>query len=81
MSEKRKEKRFLVYLGGRASFFQVLLSADILIRNASDSGAKLTVRNGNFIPDDFDLMIPARQAEYRAHVCWRRSGEIGVALQ
>jgi len=79
MIEKRKEKRRPAYLGGRA-FFRGLSTADVLIRNTSVFGAKLAVDNGNFIPDHFNLTIPAWQAEYRAHVCWRRYGVIGVQL-
>ena len=81
MREMRKEERRLAYLGGRASFFRGQSSADLLIRNTSVSGAKLIVHNGSFVPDKFNLMIPAWQTKFRVRTCWRRYDEIGVELE
>ena len=81
MLQRRKETRRLAYLGGRASFFRRQSTADVLIRNTSDSGAKLVIDNGDFLPDDFDLEIPAWRATFRAHACWRRHREIGVEFR
>ena len=81
MSERRKDRRRLAYIGGRASFFRREASADVLIRNMSSSGAKLIVHNGNFVPDKFNLIVPAWQGEFNARVCWRRYEEIGVKFE
>lgn len=81
MRERRKEQRWPAYLGGRASFFRGQSTADVLIRNRSDSGAKLVVENGRFIPDDFNLTIPDRQTAYRVCARWRRYNEIGVEFE
>jgi hypothetical protein len=81
MRERRKEQRWPAYLGGRASFFRGQSTADVLIRNRSDSGAKLIVHDGRFIPDDFNLTLPERQAEYRVCTRWRRYNEIGVEFE
>lgn len=81
MNERRKEKRWLAYLGGRVSFSRAQSSADLLIRNVSASGAKLVVDNGNFIPDNFNLRIPAWQVEYRARARWRRYNTIGITFE
>lgn len=78
MSERRKKVRRLAYIGGRASFCRGQSSADVLIRNASDSGAKLVIQNGHFIPDDFKLTVPVWQTEYRVRACWRSYDSIGV---
>ena len=78
MGERRKEQRRLAYIGARASFFRGQSSADVLIRNMSLSGAKLVVHNGNFLPEDFNLMVAAWQTKYRVRACWRRYDEIGV---
>ena len=81
MSERRKENRCRAYIGGRAFFYRGQSSADVLIRNTSTSGAKLIVHNSQFVPDNFKLMVPKWQAEFRVYTCWRRHEEIGVEFE
>ena len=80
IQEKRREPRSPAYLGGRASFFDHQSSADCVIRNTSSSGALLRVGSGQFIPQEFDLIIPLRDTVYRAVARWRGREEIGVEL-
>lgn len=81
MPEKRNEQRWPAYLGGRISFLNGQATADCLIRNKSEGGAKLVIFNGRFVPDGFDLIVPQREAMYRAKTRWRSRDEIGVTLE
>lgn len=81
MRERRREQRLRSYLGGEIAFLRRRVTADCIIRNTSDSGAKLIVQNGRLVPDEFELTIPRQQADYRARTRWRRVDEIGVELE
>ena len=80
MLDRRKQQRWPAYLGGKIAFSTRFAAAECLVRNTSADGAKLVVHNGGFIPDEFDLLIPHRKAEYRVRACWRSLDEIGVAF-
>ena len=78
MLDRRKQQRWPAYLGGRIAFSKRFAAAECLVRNTSAAGAKLVIHNGGFIPDEFDLMIPHRRAEYRVRARWRSLDAIGV---
>jgi PilZ domain-containing protein len=81
MRERRKTQRLPAYLGGQVAFFRRRATADCIIRNTSATGAKLVIQNCSFVPDEFELTIPQRQAEYRVRARWRGVNEIGVELE
>ena len=81
MSEKRKKSRVPSFLGGTITYNRDLWSADCVVKNISQEGAKLTGRNLPALPDQFDLTIPQRKAKYRVHVRWRTKDEVGVAFE
>lgn len=64
----------LVYSGGRGR-------TDCVIRNLSDSGAKLELKGSvASVPNTFDLIAPG----HRPHPCrvvWRTLKELGVQFQ
>jgi len=78
MLERRKTQRFPAFLGGVIMFAQDRASAECIIRNRSDGGARLIVHNSSFVPDEFELMIPQRQATLRARTRWRGYDELGI---
>lgn len=51
-----------------------------IVRNVSDSGAKLEVGRVNTIPDRFDLVVPGHRPQ-PCRVVWRALKEIGVQYQ
>jgi len=61
----------IVYDGGRAS-------RACIVRNTSDTGAKLEVASVVGLPNTFDLLVPGHQAQ-PCRVAWRALKEIGVA--
>ena len=81
MLDRRQESRQPVYLGAAIAFDGKRAGAECIVRNASDSGAKLIVHSNAFVPDEFDLRIPLRKMNVRAHVKWRRTDMIGVAFE
>lgn len=62
----------IVFNGGRGS-------ADCIIRNLSESGARLELASVGNIPQTFDLIAPG----HRPHSCrviWRALKELGVSF-
>lgn len=51
-----------------------------IVRNVSESGAKLEVERVNFILDRFDLVVPGHRPR-PCRVVWRAIREIGVQYQ
>ena len=51
-----------------------------IVRNVSDSGAKLEVSRVNGIPDRFDLVVPGHRPQ-PCRVVWRALKEVGVEYQ
>jgi hypothetical protein len=81
MSEKRNKSRTPSFLGGTITYNRDLWSADCVVKNISEEGAKLTGRNLPVLPDHFDLSIPQRKTKYRVQVRWRTKDAVGVAFE
>ncbi len=80
MDNRRIAPRQRSFLRGRIYFNNRRSSADCLIRDISDTGAKLTFSHAITTPEVIELHIPAKEMTLRAHVQWRRGEEIGVAF-
>jgi hypothetical protein len=78
MLERRKSQRSPAFLGGVIVFSQDRASAQCIIRNRSDSGARLIVHNPSFVPDEFELTIPQQQMALRARARWRGCDGLGI---
>lgn len=81
MSDKRATNRNPSFLGGTITYNNDLWSADCVVRNISDHGAKLAGRNLPVLPDRFDLSIPQKKTKYRVAVRWRARDQLGVAIE
>jgi hypothetical protein len=81
MSDKRNIARKPSFLGGTITYNHDLWSADCVVKNISDTGAKLMGRNLPVLPERFDLLIPQRKARYRVLVRWRDKDQIGVVFE
>lgn len=55
-------------------------SVPCIVRNVSESGAKLEVARVTGIPDRFDLIVPGHRPQ-PCRVVWRSLKEIGVQYQ
>jgi hypothetical protein len=81
MPERRKQARSRVYLGCRITTDRRLTGLDCVVRNTSDTGARLAVPATAALPDRFELYIPRRQTACVVRARWRRSGEVGVEIE
>jgi hypothetical protein len=63
----------IVYAGGRTT-------RPCIIRNVSETGAKIEVAAVAGIPDTFDLLIPGHHPHH-CRVMWRSLKEMGVAYR
>lgn len=48
------------------------------VLNLSEAGAKLSLAKDDFLPKEFELAIPARNASWRVRVVWQDGRELGV---
>jgi hypothetical protein len=80
MTERRSGSRKKSFLQGRIFFNNRRNSADCLVRDFSERGARLKFSSMIATPDVMELYIPSRDESYRAKVQWRNSDEIGVGF-
>jgi hypothetical protein len=80
MNERRIAHRQKSFLRGCIYFNNRRSAADCLIRDISDTGARLIFSSAIAIPDVVDLYIPQKEQTLRAQVQWRHGDELGVAF-
>ena len=56
-------------------------SIECVVRDISDSGARLTFEHPVTVPDNVELFIPQKQQTLRARVQRRGANEIGIAFE
>jgi PilZ domain len=78
IAELRAKPRLKSLIAATIVYNNGQCTLDCVIRNISETGAKLSVPASVALPDRFDLTVPQRSATYRAHIAWQRPGEIGV---
>ena len=78
---QRVAPRVRTLIAARIAFNNGQSTLDCLIRNLSDTGAKLTFSAVVTLPDCFGLMIPQKGVTRRVRVVWRRDREIGVRFE
>jgi len=77
--DKRVTARRRVYKSAHICLNGLRVTIDCLVRNYSDTGARLIVETSLGIPESFDLVregVPTRQRR----VVWRHASEIGVVF-
>jgi uncharacterized protein YceH (UPF0502 family) len=80
MGERRIATRQKSFLRGCIYFNNRRAAADCLIRDISETGARLIFSSVVAIPDVVDLYIPQKEQTLRSRVQWRHGEEIGVAF-
>jgi PilZ domain len=80
MSERRRATRQKSFLRGCIYFNNRRSALDCLIRDISQTGARLIFSETVSIPDVVDLHIPQKDQMLRVHVQWRHGEEIGIAF-
>jgi hypothetical protein len=79
-AEHRAAPRLRSLLAAKIIFNNGNSTLDCLVRNISESGAKLAVSTVVTLPERFDLLIPQKGTARRAQIRWRNADEIGVTF-
>ena len=69
------------FLKGTLYYDNRRASIECVIRDISDSGARLTFEHPVIVPDNVELFIPHKQQTLRASVRRRGPNEIGIAFE
>ena len=77
--ERRTSARQRTVMRGCIYYDKRSAAADCLVRDVSDSGARLELSENVVIPDLIELYIPKKEETYHARVLWRHDNEVGVA--
>ena len=80
MAERRSSARQKSFLQGRIYFNNRRSSVDCLIRDYSETGARLKFSESIAVPDAMELYIPNKEEIHRARVEWRSGNEMGVSF-
>ena len=80
-AEQRRRPRLKSLIAARIVYNNGQSTFDCLIRDLSESGAKLAISALAPVPDTFDLIIPRDNRTYRAWTMWRRANELGVRFE
>lgn len=79
-SESRIAARRRAFIAAKILYQGGAVGVDCVIRNLSETGAKLDVSESVVLPSHFDLVIPQKNVSHRAELRWRRGPEVGVAF-
>jgi hypothetical protein len=80
MAERRSTARQKSFLQGRIYFNNRRSSVDCLIRDYSDTGARLRFSEAANVPEAIELYIPNKDEFHRARIEWRSGNEMGVSF-
>ncbi len=76
-TERRSSPRLKTFKGG-SIIFELAPPVDCIIRNMSEHGAGLELKNPAAIPDIFQLLIKPELVKRNCRVVWRAENRIGV---
>jgi prefoldin subunit 5 len=79
-SERRISKRKRTLLAAKIVFADGASTVDCVIRDLSETGARIRVGSFATLPEDFRLVITGRGEALSAHMVWSHGDEIGVDL-
>ena len=80
MDDRRHQPRHRTFLQGRVFYNNRRSSADCIIRELTDEGARLSFTDPVTLPHAFELHIPNRDQTYRVETIWNHGGEVGVTF-
>ncbi len=80
MNENRITERTRTFLKGRIEYGNGQASIECLIRDLSESGARIAVSESVTLPDHFRLFVPKTNRWISAQSRWRRGNLIGVSF-
>ena len=80
MQERRRTPRRRSYLGGALAFNKGASVLDCLVRDLTETGARVECPPTAFLPCEIDLTISCKGLQGRAHMVWRRGTQVGLAF-
>jgi len=80
MLDRRREHRGRTYLGGQVAFNNRWCTIDCLVRNMSQTGAKIEFAHAVLLPSEFDLIVSQKGDSRRVCVIWRQATALGVSF-
>lgn len=78
MDERRHTPRHRTFLQGRVFYNNRRQSADCIIRELTDEGARLSFTDPFALPHAFELHIPNRDQTLRVETIWNHGTDVGV---
>jgi hypothetical protein len=76
--ERRTAFRRRAYMHGKIISWDGALSLDCVLRNLSDSGAKIQVPDHELFPVKFYLLCTVLKRTFDAEMAWRKNGSAGL---
>jgi hypothetical protein len=76
--KERDSVRSAALLRARIRFQNGYKTVDCVVRNVSLSGARLEVSPTLWLPNEFELEIPQRAAEFKCALMWSKDDLVGV---
>lgn len=80
MSDRRNVSRQKSLLRGFVYFDNSPSAVECVVRDISETGARLKFQNFPAIADTLELHVPVKGQKFRANVEWHEDGEIGIAF-
>ncbi len=80
MNDARRNTRKRTFLAAYAKVGEDRLPTACLVRDVSQTGARILLDATAEVPEVFDLHINGRDQLWRVETVWRRGAEIGVRL-
>jgi hypothetical protein len=80
MDERRHTPRHRTFLQGRVYYNNRRQSADCIIRELTDDGARLSFTDPVALPHAFELHIPNRDQTIRVEIAWNHGTDVGVSF-
>jgi hypothetical protein len=80
MDERRNINRQRTFLQGRLFFNNRRNSVDCIIRDLSDTGARLQFSAAVAVPEALELYVPHKDQMFRVRAEWRQDEEMGVTF-
>lgn len=80
MDETRGSTRKRTFLAAYAKFGEGRLPVACMVRDLTQSGARILLGGSEDVPRTFDLHINGRDKVWRVEIVWRRAAEIGVRV-
>jgi hypothetical protein len=80
MDDRRTMPRHRTFLQGRVFYNNRRQSADCIIRELTDDGARLSFTDPVALPHVFELHIPNRDQTLRVETVWNHGTDVGVSF-